>query len=119
MSMFKNPNELEINSTVKLLVYGQPGIGKTTLALSAPNPVLFDFDGGISRVNKAHQCPTLQVKSWDEALAALDELEKGVVDCKTIVIDTGVALDSAVYMLIMALAVAGFVALKIRRREDY
>ena len=94
MSLFKQPNELEINSTIKMLVYGQPGIGKSTLALSAPNPVLFDFDGGISRVNKAHQCPTLQVKSWDEALAALDELEKGEVSCKTIVIDTaGKMLD--------------------------
>ena len=94
MSLFKNPNELEINSTIKMLVYGQPGIGKTTLALSAPNPVLFDFDGGISRVNKAHQCPTLQVKSWDEALDALAELEKGEVPCKTIVIDTaGKMLD--------------------------
>ena len=94
MSLFKNPNELEINSTIKMLIYGQPGIGKTTLALSAPNPVLFDFDGGISRVNKAHQCPTLQVKSWDEALAALDELENGEVPCNTIVIDTaGKMLD--------------------------
>ena len=94
MSLFKNPNELEINSTIKMLVYGQPGIGKTTLALSAPNPVLFDFDGGVSRVNKAHQCPTLQVKSWDEALDALTELEKGEVPCKTIVIDTaGKMLD--------------------------
>lgn len=94
MSLFKNPNELEINSTIKMLVYGEPGIGKSTLALSAPNPVMFDFDGGISRVNKAHQCPTLQVKSWDEALAALDELEKGETPCKTIVIDTaGKMLD--------------------------
>ena len=94
MSLFKNPSELEINSTIKMLIYGQPGIGKTTLALSAPNPVLFDFDGGISRVNKAHQCPTLQVHSWDEALDALTELEKGETPCKTIVIDTaGKALD--------------------------
>ena len=94
MSMFKNPNELEINSTVKLLVYGQPGIGKTTLALSSPNPVLFDFDGGISRVNKAHQCPTLQVKSWDEALAAIEELKKGEIQFKTIIVDTvGKMLD--------------------------
>ena len=94
MSLFKNPSELEINSTIKMLIYGQPGIGKTTLALSAPNPVLFDFDGGISRVNKAHQCPTLQVKSWDEALDALTELEKGETPCKTIVIDTaGKMLD--------------------------
>lgn len=34
-----------------LLIYGEPGIGKTTLALSAPNPVLLDFDRGISRVS--------------------------------------------------------------------
>lgn len=37
---------------------------------------------------------------------------------KNVDIDTGIALDSAVYMLIMALALAGFVALKIRRREE-
>lgn len=40
------------------------------------------------------------------------------LNTKNINIDTGVALDSTVYMLIMALALAGFVALKIRRREE-
>lgn len=94
MSLFKKPNELEFVTTIKMLVYGQPGIGKSTMALSAPNPVLFDFDGGVQRVNVAFQCPTLQVKSWEEALQALDELKGGEVDCKTIVIDTaGKMLD--------------------------
>jgi len=93
MSLFKNPNELEINSTIKMLVYGQPGIGKTTIALSSPNPVLFDFDGGVSRINKAHQCPTLQVESWEQVLEALAELEQAN-DFKTIVVDTaGKMLD--------------------------
>ena len=93
MSMFKNPNELSINATIKMLVYGQPGIGKTTIALSSPNPVLFDFDGGVSRINKAHQCPTLQVESWEQVLDALTELEQGN-DFKTIVVDTaGKMLD--------------------------
>ena len=36
-----------------------------------------------------------------------------------IIPDTGVALDSAVYMLILALVLAGIVVLKVRRREDY
>ena len=94
MSLFKKPNELEFVTTIKMMVYGQPGIGKSTMALSAPNPVLFDFDGGVQRVNVAFQCPTLQVKSWEEALQALDELKGGEVDCKTIVIDTaGKMLD--------------------------
>lgn len=94
MSMFKKPSELAYNSTIKALVYGQPGLGKSTLALSTPNPVLFDFDGGIQRVNGAFQCPTLQVQNWTEVLQALQELEKEPNDFKTIVIDTaGKMLD--------------------------
>lgn len=94
MSLFKKPSELEFVTTIKMLVYGQPGIGKSTMALSAPNPVLFDFDGGVQRVNVAFQCPTLQVKNWEEALQALEELKGGEVSCQTIVIDTaGKMLD--------------------------
>lgn len=94
MSLFKKPNELETNSTIKMLIYGQPGMGKSTLALSAPDPVMFDFDGGVNRVNKAFQCPTLQVQNWEQALAALDELQSGSVSFKTIVVDTaGKMLD--------------------------
>lgn len=94
MSLFKKPNELEFVKTIKMLVYGQPGIGKSTMALSAPNPVLFDFDGGVQRVNVAFQCPTLQVKNWEEVEQAIDELKHGGVECSTIVIDTaGKMLD--------------------------
>lgn len=94
MSLFKKPGELEVTTTIKALVYGQPGIGKSTLALSAPNPVLLDFDGGVQRVNGAFQCPTLQVSSWEEVIEAIAELKKGEVECDTIVIDTaGKMLD--------------------------
>lgn len=66
----------------------------TTVGLSAPNPVLFDFDGGVQRVNGAFQCPTLQVQNWDEVLQALKELETEGSEFKTIVIDTaGKMLD--------------------------
>lgn len=66
----------------------------TTLALSAPNPVMFDFDGGVQRVNGCFQCPTLQVSSWEEVLQGMDELEQQPNDFKTIIIDTaGKMLD--------------------------
>lgn len=94
MSLFKKPNELETNSTIKMLIYGQPGMGKSTLALSAPDPVMFDFDGGVNRVNKAFQCPTLQVQNWEQVTDALDELASGDISFQTIVIDTaGKMLD--------------------------
>lgn len=94
MSLFKKPSELTFVSTLSMMVYGQPGIGKTTMALSAPAPVMFDFDGGVQRVNVAFQCPTLQVKNWEEAQAAVEELRSGSVPCKTIIVDTvGKMLD--------------------------
>lgn len=94
MSLFKQPNELETSSVIKVLIYGQPGMGKSTLALSAPKPVMFDFDNGVNRVNKAFQCPTLQVKNWEQATDAIEELKAGGIDYSTIVIDTaGKMLD--------------------------
>lgn len=55
----------------------------------------------------------------EATITSADEVKVTFTNDKNIIIDTGVTLDNAVYMLIMALAVAGFVALKIRRREDY
>lgn len=69
------------------MIYGQPGIGKTTLACSAPAPVLLDYDGGVSRINGAHQVDTVQITSWENTEAALEEIRQA--GCyKTIVIDT-------------------------------
>ena len=94
MSLFKKPADLKVNQTIKALIYGEPGMGKSTLALSAPTPLLLDFDGGVSRVNGAFQCPTLQVESWEQVGEALKEIESGSVPCQTIVIDTaGKMLD--------------------------
>ena len=93
-SLFRSPSELQVSHTIKALIYGDPGSGKTTLALSSPTPLLLDFDGGVQRVNGAFQCPTLQVESWEQVNQALAEIESGSVPCKTIVIDTaGKMLD--------------------------
>ncbi len=91
MSKFKKPSELNVTTTIKALIYGQPGLGKSTLALSTPSPVLLDFDGGVQRVNGAFQCDTLQVTSWDDVI---DALKEDLSPYKTIVIDTaGKMLD--------------------------
>lgn len=93
-SLFRNPSELQVSHTIKALIYGEPGKGKSTLALSAPTPLLLDFDGGVQRVNGAFQCPTLQVENWEQVNEALAEIESGSIPCKTIVIDTaGKMLD--------------------------
>lgn len=69
------------------LIYGQPGTGKTTLACSAPEPVLFDFDGGVNRIAANHKCDTVQITCWEDATAALEEVLSSQ-DYQTVVIDT-------------------------------
>ena len=54
----KRPEDLDFSEkTFTLIISGSPGIGKTTLALSAPDPLLFDLDRGISRVRAEHRKP--------------------------------------------------------------
>ena len=66
----------------------------TTIGCSAPNPVLFDYDGGAQRINGAHQVPTVQITSWADTTAALDEIAREMPECRSIVIDTaGKMLD--------------------------
>lgn len=86
MSLIKKPSELEINPFIKALIYGQAGMGKTTLALSAPAPLLLDFDGGIHRVNRAHQVDTVQIKDYQNFI---DVLQEDLSAYQSLVIDTG------------------------------
>ena len=94
MELIKKPSELSVKGTLSVLIYGQPGIGKTTFGVSAPDAVLFDYDGGVQRINGAHQVPTLQPTSWEDTNAALKEIAEEMPEVKTIVIDTvGKMLD--------------------------
>ena len=71
-NLIRKPSELEVTGTVKILVYGQPGLGKTTLGLSSNKPLLLDFDGGVHRVNPMHQTDTLQVDKWEDVQEVLN-----------------------------------------------
>ncbi len=87
MSLFQKPSELQPKYALSALIYGSPGSGKTTLACSAPNAVLLDFDEGATRVHGAHRVPTLVVKSWQQVVEAVDELRQSP-DVHSVVVDT-------------------------------
>lgn len=90
----RKPNEIISKQTVACLIYGQSGMGKTTLACSAPNAVLFDFDNGADRLRDEHQIPTVQVTTFEEAQQALPEVQAG--GYKTIIIDTASKLIDSI-----------------------
>ena len=86
MSLLTNPSDLKESAVFSGLIYGQPGIGKTTLALSAKNPVCIDADRGMKRVEKRFQVPSLQVENYAQVLDLINGPELAPFD--TIVIDT-------------------------------
>lgn len=70
-------------------IYGDPGVWKTSLAFTAKNPILFDFDKGAYRAGNRKD--TVQIQSWSEvANISKDDLN----GYDTIIIDTaGRVLD--------------------------
>lgn len=90
-NLIKMPAQLATKEHVSALIFGQPGIGKTTLGVSAPDTLLIDCDGGVHRIDPRHQTPTVQVTSYDDVLSVLDS---DLTSFKTITFDTaGKLLD--------------------------
>lgn len=87
MALIKKSWELTLPTNIKMMIYGQSGMGKTTYALSAPKPLLIDFDNGVNRINRLHLqgVDTVQVANWGEVLQVLQE---DLSPYQTIVVDT-------------------------------
>lgn len=91
--MIRNPNDIQEGAKkIRMLIAGYPGIGKSTLALSAPNPLHIDVDFGIDRIEPRYRKAYIQPKSYDEILGDLTPIN--LQDFDTLVFDTGGKLIS-------------------------
>lgn len=73
-----------------MILSGLPGVGKTTLACSAPEVLVVDIDNGMKRVKTEHRRDAVMVKTYEELLEDLSS--EAVKRYKTLVVDTGGAL---------------------------
>jgi hypothetical protein len=85
----------ERSSFYNILIYGDSGVGKTTLAGSADlvpsmRPVLFvDIEGGTESLKHSYpEVDTVRVTSWKEMQDLYNELHEGRHPYKTIVLDS-------------------------------
>lgn len=69
--------------TITLLLYGQPGIGKTSAASTAEAPLLLDFDRGAHR--SGFRKDTVQVERWSD-ISSMSPAD--IAEYKTIIVDT-------------------------------
>ena len=73
----------------KLMIYGMPGVGKSTLAAKLKNPIFIDLEGGLNYMDVPR---TETLTTYKQAMIALNELyniaEAGHREYDTIVIDS-------------------------------
>jgi hypothetical protein len=74
---------------LRMLIYGQPGAWKSSVAFTAADPLMLDFDDGARR--SSYRRDAVLIKSWDEVSSITAD---DVAPFKTVIIDTvGRALD--------------------------
>lgn len=92
---FKIITEDQAIETTSLIavIYGEPGIGKTSVSFTTESPILLDFDGGIQRA--ANRKTAVRVNNWEGVTDLINSKEFAKLNPKTIIVDTaGTMLDN-------------------------
>jgi len=88
IKIINTADRIEVRTTT-ILIYGAPGLRKSSLAYTAEAPLLLDFDKGAHRA--FGRKTTVRVESWADVA---DMTDSDLADYKTIVVDTvGRCLD--------------------------
>lgn len=75
----------KIKKALKVVIYGQEGVGKSTFASKFPDPVFIDTEGSTGQLDVARfDAPT----SWEMLMQEVEYVRKHPEICKTLVIDT-------------------------------
>ncbi len=85
MSMLAGVTRGKIKRAKFIIVYGVDGVGKTSLAADAPNPVFLGAEKGTDQLD-VNRFP--QPKKWVDVTKAVQELLTQPHDFKTLVVDT-------------------------------
>ena len=82
---FMNITKGKIKTALKVVVYGQEGVGKSTFASKFPDPVFIDTEGSTKQLDVARFDPPT---SWEMLLSQVDHIKQNPSQFQTLVIDT-------------------------------
>lgn len=90
-----NLKKVKADKPPRILVYGPPGIGKTTLASEFPNPVFLQVEEGTPSGKELDAFSDL--KTFSQVMEALAALYTEEHEFKTVVIDSVTALEKLIF----------------------
>ncbi len=73
-----------VRKALKVVIFGEPGVGKTTFASQAPNPYFIGAEDGSNNLNVSR----FSASSWSEIIGVIDELATREHPFKTVVLDS-------------------------------
>ena len=94
----------DVDGPDRILIFGEPGIGKTTFGAKCPKPVIIDLEGSSRKIKKKNGVPPVNrlkglvfdpndpAGNWEKLLKAVAFVATAEHDRETVVIDT---LDKA------------------------
>ena len=97
MSVFDTLTSLKMQGAIRVLIYGPPKIGKTTLASEFPNPVFLQLEDGQNSTTETTGWGRESLQNYDDLRAKLQGLYEEAHDFKTVVIDSASALQWLVW----------------------
>ena len=79
-----NPVRILFEEPIAFFIYGEPGVGKTTLAGQAPKPVVISCPineaTSLARLPNAASIPVLGVSNWNDILLAVKAVKRKQVE---------------------------------------
>lgn len=89
-------SQLSQTEGIKALIYGQAGIGKTSLIPTCEAPIIISAEKGLESISN-HQIPYFIVNSWADFINALHYLYSNQGQFKTIVVDSLSQISSMLF----------------------
>lgn len=87
-----------VEAPLRLMLYGVPGVGKSTFASAAPNAIFLGAEDGSNNLDVARfPIPA----SWGDVLDALGELARTKHEYRTLVIDTVDSLEPLCWQVVI------------------
>jgi hypothetical protein len=94
MSLLDNVIKGRTPKAPRVMIYGYEGVGKSTWAASAPNPIFIQTEDGLDNIDTS-KFPV--AKTWSEVVEQMNALVTEKHDFQTLVVDSVSGLERLIY----------------------